>query len=471
MAVAGGSCGDDGAGLTEYAALVVVAAVLLGALVTSGLFGKVTGGVKHATCRLFGTTPCAHPTPVRAQEHGRAANHNPAPAVSGSGYGTPVKPSYRPPNRAPYAPSSTPNPFVRRPTGPWENRVDQALAELRRAEPYVKDGQVYPPAMTDMKKAFHGLTGKQIDAVFARLHTSEVQKLFGTHAGTPFGFDVHAQRKALVNKIMRNASMNTVEYLAKYSPDVNPEPTGHSATYQPYPGELYANGDVPAVGDVDQGDLADCFLVASMGEIALQHPNMIKHDIHANPNGTYTVTLHNPDGTVAHQTVTPDFPTRYAGSPYYAHLPDADQDGTGEIWAAILEKAVAKNRGGYDKLNHGGNAWRAMYTLTGHWGKSNSPGSLSLDKISEMLADGDAVVAGTPKTSKSEKLDGWHNYMVVRANRAAGTVTMRNPWGLVDNRTNKNIPKKDRKLWLPLVTLPYAQFVKDFSYVDTDTFK
>src|SRR5579871_1166564 len=47
-----------------------------------------------------------------------------------------------------------------------------------------------------------------------------------------------------------------------------------------------------SVNDIHQGQIGDCFLLASIGEIALWHPNFITSMIQPNANGTETVTLY-----------------------------------------------------------------------------------------------------------------------------------------------------------------------------------
>ena len=47
-----------------------------------------------------------------------------------------------------------------------------------------------------------------------------------------------------------------------------------------------------SVYDINQGQIGDCFLLSSIGEIALWHPSAIMNMIQANANGTETVTLY-----------------------------------------------------------------------------------------------------------------------------------------------------------------------------------
>jgi hypothetical protein len=52
------------------------------------------------------------------------------------------------------------------------------------------------------------------------------------------------------------------------------------------------NTSLIAVSDINQGQIGDCFLLSSIGELALWHPSAITDMICANANGTETVTLY-----------------------------------------------------------------------------------------------------------------------------------------------------------------------------------
>ena len=79
---------------------------------------------------------------------------------------------------------------------------------------------------------------------------------------------------------------------------VTPEPTAAPppviVTALPTALYLQEPGDSSAisVNDIHQGGIGDCFLLSSIGEIALWHPSAIMNMICANPDGTETVTLH-----------------------------------------------------------------------------------------------------------------------------------------------------------------------------------
>ena len=146
-----------------------------------------------------------------------------------------------------------------------------------------------------------------------------------------------------------------------------------------------------SVNDINQGQIGDCFLLSSIGEIALFHPSAITNMIQANANGTETVTLYLAAngslptyGTTAFKattvTVNNTFPSNAVNN-------GATQDvlnGQKEIWVQVLEKAVATLDGGYNSIANGGNPMIAMEELTGQSTTSMSPGSLTAAAVADL---------------------------------------------------------------------------------------
>ena len=200
-------------------------------------------------------------------------------------------------------------------------------------------------------------------------------------------------------------------------------------------------GDTAAisVNDLHQGQIGDCFLVAAIGELALTHPGAINSMIHANSNGTETVSLHTDRNgalptyrsTAFSQiaiTVNNVFPT-------YAINNGAAQGVVGnqkEIWSQVLEKAVATLDGGYGAIAYGGNPTVAMEQLTGHSATFMSPASLTLGMLQGFMAAGDLIVMDTPSRSGLPyNLVGGHAYMFEKVVMSGGAamVQLGNPWG------------------------------------------
>lgn len=127
-------------------------------------------------------------------------------------------------------------------------------------------------------------------------------------------------------------------------------------------GPLFARqpGDARAitVTDPHQGQIGDCYFVATMAAVAHTDPGLIRSRIKSNGDGTYDVTLKSwllgNDEVV---TVSDHIYTNVInGRPTYAQGNPAG--GTNEIWPSVLERAYAKWRGGYDTASNS-EGWRA----------------------------------------------------------------------------------------------------------------
>ena len=185
----------------------------------------------------------------------------------------------------------------------------------------------------------------------------------------------------------------------------------------------------PAVGDVNQGSIGDCWLLAAFASVADGDPDRIATMITDNGDGTYTVTI---DG--AEVTVDDEFPVTTSGAPVYATGRHWTEPAA--LWPLVLEKAVATYIGeGYDGLQRD-DAERA-FDLLGQPGGMTIDRNLAFDASpAEVLDRIDvALDAGRPVVATSEEDFGMGNVhawsVVATGLSAAGepTVTIRNPWG------------------------------------------
>jgi Ca2+-binding RTX toxin-like protein len=204
---------------------------------------------------------------------------------------------------------------------------------------------------------------------------------------------------------------------------------------------LVETGDTSAisVNDIHQGQIGDCFLLSSIGELALWHPNAIMNMITVNPDGTETVTLNlaangqlptfgTTSFTTAKITVNNTFPS-------YAVNNGATQDvvnGVKEIWVQVLEKAVATLGGGYNYIANGGYPTIAMEELTGQSASWLSPSALTIQILQADMAAGDLIVMDTASSGTLPyNLVNDHAYMFESVNVVNGMpmVQLGNPWG------------------------------------------
>jgi hypothetical protein len=216
---------------------------------------------------------------------------------------------------------------------------------------------------------------------------------------------------------------------------------------------LQQPGDPQAIDikDVNQGQIGDCSLLASIANLALYDPNVIMHMIHANADGTETVTLYtNSDGSLinisTYQAPSPTATFRAVSLTVNNTFPSnavnniqPAVNGQTEIWVQVLEEAVAKlysaggaESVGYALLNNGGFSLGAMEVLTGLPGSSIIKPTITAAQLSSDVAAGDLITVsttGTPSTTLDLVDD--HEYALEGITTVNGTpmVQLYNPWG------------------------------------------
>ncbi len=236
------------------------------------------------------------------------------------------------------------------------------------------------------------------------------------------------------------------------------------------PSELYSGGR-PRASDINQGPLGTCYLLASMGALANQRPDVIRDAISYDARSdSFDVRL-NIDGEWRTINVTQadirDNVARQGGST----LDETGRDAP--AWPAVIETAAAKAADtnhadgldqGYAEIN-GGKARDSMEMLTGDRGEdiTFSDGwfesrDAAIDRFAGRI---DAALAnGRPVTlSTDPESGGWfsdlfgtpaedglvdnHVYVVEGVSEVNGEqmVTLRNPWAhnTVEGR-NENSP-------------------------------
>jgi hypothetical protein len=211
--------------------------------------------------------------------------------------------------------------------------------------------------------------------------------------------------------------------------------------------------------DINQGQMGDCYLLSSIGEIALFHPDWITSMIHANADGTETVTLYRAAsgslpgfGTTSFKptaiTVSNSFPTNAVNN-------GASQDvlnGQKEIWVQVLEKAVATLSGGYNAIANGGIPVIPMEELTGCSASYVMARSLTLQQLQTAVSANNLITFDTQGSGLlAYGLYGSHAYMFQSLSTVNGNVMVNllNPWGF-------NNPQP----------IPFAQIGSVFAEVD-----
>ena len=222
--------------------------------------------------------------------------------------------------------------------------------------------------------------------------------------------------------------------------------------YSPVSGSLFsANG--PSYLDVHQGELNDCWLLASLAEVATRDPsdirNMFTYDGTMSEGGSvvglYTVRFFNNAGAPEYVTVDTELPS---GGNYY------DQPVNGVLWVALAEKAYAEANGqgfvttgspgsdSYDALNEGQPYW-ALQAITG---KPASAYSINPANIAAAWNAGQLIVLSSSPNANDNLIvgdsNGTHCYAVINYNASSSTpFELYNPWGdssVVGHTSNDN---------------------------------
>jgi hypothetical protein len=264
---------------------------------------------------------------------------------------------------------------------------------------------------------------KQIASVSS---TTTSYSFAGLNANTTYYFDVAAYNLAGTTWANFRSATTGVA--------VN-EPTA-ATPYNPVSGTLFAAAG-PSYLDVQQGQVGDCWLLASLAEVAARDPadirNMFTADGTTVENGVtvslYTVRFFNNSGVAKYVTVDTELPS---GGGYY------DQTTNGVLWVALAEKAYAEANGAdivtssddgsdsYAALSGGYPQW-ALQAITG---KSASDYSINPAKIATDWNAGDLVVICTGSSPVSSEIVSSHCYAVVKYTASSSVpFEVFNPWG------------------------------------------
>ena len=225
--------------------------------------------------------------------------------------------------------------------------------------------------------------------------------------------------------------------------------TGAAAAIKP---ALYLTepGNTVAISpnDLHQDGLGDCFLISSIGELAMTNAASITNMIKVNANGTETVTLYEeasgklpvPGYTGAFKAVTEVVNNLFNSSSVNSGATQDVVNGVKEIWPQVIEQAVAQLNGGISAISSGGYPFVAMEELTGKQASwlfqpaSSMTASQLFTQIQGYIKAGDMLTFDTPSSPTGYNLVGGHCYMFdgLSGSGASASVTLLNPWGVDD---------------------------------------
>ena len=235
------------------------------------------------------------------------------------------------------------------------------------------------------------------------------------------------------------------------------DPTDTGTSYRLTTSSFWGTG--PSMTDINQGGVGDCYYLATLAGMASQSPaTLVQLGVDLG-DGTYAVEYKR-NGVNTFVRVDGDLKAGGWNGLAYNH-PGA----SGASWGCIFEKAYAFFRTGANTYNSINSGW--MGSVMSDFGiantnyAANTPAASLFATISQALAGGHAVTAGTLSAPASAPVVGGHAYTIIGASCDASgniTYTLRNPWGVdgVTNNSNMNDG---------IITITAAQLANNFSAV------
>jgi hypothetical protein len=232
---------------------------------------------------------------------------------------------------------------------------------------------------------------------------------------------------------------------------------GTGATYRWSSG--YLINQTPKLTDTKQGQLGNCYFLASLSSIAQRNPSVISNMFIKNGDNTFTVRFYTGDygvqltgngneytsgfsngrGTATYVTVNRMLPANASGTYVYSNLGSSLSNTSVPTWLALAEKAYAQwNETGRADRN-GTNSYAGIEA--GWMSDSNAQvlgtnsttywlSSASKSNLLQALNSGEAVTIGT--TSTVNQNAGWvpnHAYIVKGYDVSTDKFALHNPWG------------------------------------------
>jgi hypothetical protein len=241
---------------------------------------------------------------------------------------------------------------------------------------------------------------------------------------------------------------------------------GTTYAYASAKGTLFGPGG-PKYFDVVQGAVGDCYLVGTLGELALKSQAAISSMFIVNGDGTYTVRFFN-KGKADYVTVDSQLPVDRYGRLAFANMGAYAGSTSNVLWVALAEKAyVQLNEAAWLRLGMTGNGINSYQAIAGGWFSAVSMqvanrastmamvSSSTFDQFATAFSSGKFVGFASKSAPSTSQIVGNHQYVAVGFNSSMQTVTLFNPWGVSNGSS-----------YAGLVTLRWSDLAASFSYWD-----
>ena len=230
--------------------------------------------------------------------------------------------------------------------------------------------------------------------------------------------------------------------------------TGSGLSYQTVVGNLF-NG-TPSRNDARQGQLGDCYFIASLVSIADHNPDAVRNLFIDNSDGTYTVRFYagalgsfsnnglvsagfiSGTGTADYVTVNRRLPTNTNGRLRFSGYGMSIANSATTLWIALAEKAYAQwnetgneGRDGINRYSSIEGGWMSNVNaqVLGYNSTNYAFSNTQKQSLVNALSSGKSVTLGTLRNASAGGLVGGHAYTVAGYNASTDTFSLHNPWG------------------------------------------
>ncbi len=230
--------------------------------------------------------------------------------------------------------------------------------------------------------------------------------------------------------------------------------SGSGLSYQTVVGNLF-NG-APTRNDAKQGQLGDCYFIASLVSLADHNPDAVQNLFIDNSDGTYTVRFYagalgsfsnnglvssgfiSGAGTADYVTVNRRLPTNANGRLEYSGYGLSIASSATTLWIALAEKAYAQwnetgneGRDGTNRYSSIEGGWMSNVNaqVLGYNSTNYAFSSTPKQSLVNAVSSGKSVTLGTLQNASAGGLVGGHAYTVAGYSFSTETFTLHNPWG------------------------------------------
>jgi hypothetical protein len=231
------------------------------------------------------------------------------------------------------------------------------------------------------------------------------------------------------DKVTGTASVHAVAQFAggvSKAPGASlPNPHDAGATIQV---KLSLFGTGPVAADVNQGEIGDCYFMASLAAFANQRPQVLRNSAVDLGDGTYAVGFYS-KGDPVYVRVNNSFSVGGFKGFKFAY-PGAD----GTIWAMVMEKAFAWFRTGANTYNSISSGWmQDVYADLNVPSSEFAPWMFSDTDLYNMLAadlaKGEAITLASDPSAMDMVSDHTYTLIGVQKSHGVNEYIVRNPWG------------------------------------------